>query len=762
MKASRSYLIAIALILGGLCVSNLISLTGYFQSVEGGGNGMMSEKRLLSQLEQFHAQLKATEEPAQAQRLIRSFETGFGGKESEFTESLKKAYAPVLAAFASKPKEAESRFLMVKKRELMEGLVNAYRKEIPNGPIPLRAAYLNILFDTQNSLLNESQETERVYIRRTKERFAAVAGIAASDAGIGFRVGNLESVFQSYEKGFEQGIQWEQQKQDALGRAEKALPKLSREFFGSKDDQMEDVRRSFLYAAIIALVAAVLGFLLLYICHKMLKLRFEHRAESFVRLLKEFGRERQDAGFEKDLATLQEDPDWASLAQGMVDSEAEFLSKYQALLAVPKSVKTPYIVFTKDRVAKHWNEGAEALFSLGDHPGAALDDLLHEGRLEAREGETSLVVEMIRNSFSAPKDDAFEFFLKHDDGRSPYELLSYPIVAGPMAGGKVFLFREIRSESERVERAVSAQLSRVRSIVQKISHEYNVEIVASEADSKEVREALGDIDAMKRKMEEREALWKSEAGALLDQASRQRELMERLSAEMLQVRQAHESALLLVGTIHGEDAHLHEEICMLEKEVEHWHGLRERLEADLGRQGQILARARDYEQEVRTSAEEIGAFLIGYEAVLEELRSFSEQAKVHAVNMGFVKDPAQREAAARSRAFSHEISRFVERAARISEKVKAFLQAHPASALAPHLESRDIDPGLLESLRKEEAQFGAFVKRWKETGEGLVAGGEQAMALLRQADKKSAVASQLGETVLLINEQTKGNLARWN
>ena len=69
---------------------------------------------------------------------------------------------------------------------------------------------------------------------------------------------------------------------------------------------------------------------------------------------------------------------------------------------------------------------------------------------------------------------------------------------------------------------------------------------------------------------------------------------------------------------------------------------------------------------------------------------------------------------------------------------------------------------ILAGLKREEEKLSAFLQRWKEEGNELVHGGEQALALLRGVDKRSAVVNQLGETSLLINDQAKNNLQRWN
>jgi hypothetical protein len=284
--------------------------------------------------------------------------------------------------------------------------------------------------------------------------------------------------------------------------------------------------------------------------------------------------------------------------------------------------------------------------------------------------------------------------------------------------------------------------------------------MVSDWDAVEVKETLADLDTMKRKVDEREILWKSETTALLDQISRQREILERLSGEIQQIREAHGTAIELVGSIQVSDEDWHGEICLLEKEMAHWKALRSRLESELGHHGRVISKARAFEQEVRVSAEEMEGFLSAYEATLEELKVFGEEAKLQAVNMAFAKD--SRDFSARCRAYANELARFVDLAGKLASRVHSFIGEHPAGALAAHLESTDLDPSLVEGLKREEERISQFVSRWKEEGGHLVTGGGHAMELLRQADKKSAVVNQLGETSLLINDQAKSNLQRWS
>ncbi len=132
------------------------------------------------------------------------------------------------------------------------------------------------------------------------------------------------------------------------------------------------------------------------------------------------------------------------------------------------------------------------------------------------------------------------------------------------------------------------------------------------------------------------------------------------------------------------------------------------------------------------------------------------------MNLSLVRDPGYWEYASRARAFAHELARFTEKATALGEKVRSFLTDHPGGALAEHLSSPLLDQSVIATIREEQERTVALLKRWKESGQLLISGGEKAVAILEDTDKQGAVLSQLGETSLLINQQAKGNLERWN
>lgn len=759
MKASRVYLTMVASSIGALALVILVCLAGYFRAVDTADSSAPSESRLLGHMDSFHVQLRSTEDPEIAKRLMKAFENQFGSG-SEALDKVRRAYNPVLAQFASKPKEADAKFYLVKKRDLLESLVNSYRKEIPNGSIPLRAAYLDLLFATQNSLINETPETEAVYLKKGRELFNALRSAAVGrEAAVTYRINALDSTFSSMERGFELASRWRTQRDEALAKAEKAAPRLVKEIRASLEGGGDDLRRSYLYSAIFAVIVLLASTIALYVGHKLMKHRFESRADALARYVKEFGREKMDPAIGKAAELLASDPDWEPVLAGAKEAEEEFARTYQTLLSVPKSLKLPYFVLTRDRTVIHRSEAAAEIFGSGDLP---LDEIVCDAFVSCRDGDPRTVIETIRNSFTSPREDSHEILLKVGEEWIATELMSYPISTGPIAGGRVYLFRQVRDEAERVERAVAHQISRLRDYVHKITHFYEFEIEELDTDSKPVREALRDMSTMKLKLDEREALWKSEALGLIDQIERQKEILARLSQEIEEIRARNVELKALVSSIHDFDESWHDEILVIERDMERWMENRQRIISELGNYSNVMGRIRKYESELRNATEVAEIAVKEFDKAMGELQKYRDEAKVHAVNLSFVNDPSYREYAAHARSFANALDRFTSAIGGVMTGVKNFLSRHPGGALFPYLESADLDPVLLENLKEEQVKFSGFLKRWKSSGVELVEDGQKALGILHEVDKKGELVTQLGETSLLINEQAKGNVERWN
>lgn len=765
MKTCKAQLVLAGSACAALTFALCIALGGYFRSVEAGSESNLTEKRLLSHLQLYQDRLKESDTPEGAKASLKMLEgmAGFS-RDSVGARELKKISAPVLAVFASKPREAEPRFHLTKKRELMEALVNAYRKEIPHGDIALRATYLNILFDTQGSLLNQSDESEQVYLKKNRERLDSLKPMMASakDATLPGRVAALDAIFAAYERAFAETNKWKSERADALAKQEKQLPAVAKTIYGGEDSGVDETRRTFLYICFLSLVITATSFLALYFGYKVILVRADQKMEAFLTYLQGFGTERLDAQDEKALKALREDEEWAPALVEAQQAEEAFLRSCHNLLAIPRSLKSPCMVVSKEKALRYWNGGAASLFGFTEGKEFGTQDFLTVEAIRPRDGDPEAFIEVVRAAVNSLGEDRFEVVVRNGEAWLPYELIMSPIASGPLAGGKVFFWREISSEAERIGKSVEIQLTRTRDLVHKVTHHYPVELRAAQGDAPAVKAMIEDLSTFKLKSDERELLWKSEAQALIDQVGRQQEILQRLSQELKQMRGRQAEATALMRSVHGTDENWHGEVCVVERDLDRWVTNRERLAGELLEQAAILDKAKKFEEQLREATEGVNKAFENFSADLEELNQFAEAARVHSVNISLVRDPGYWEYAGRSRAFAHELARFTEKAASLGAKVREFLAANPGGALAAHLAAPALDPGVLEEIQEEQERIVALFKRWKDSGPALLSGGEKAITLLQESDRQSAVASQLGETSLLINEQARGNLERWN
>lgn len=762
MKISRSYLIAAIVLIAFVSAANGFTLLGFFQSLEAGSGVGVSERKFQAQIKAQQDLFLKIDDVEEARKHYKSIESNFSQLGKPVNDLFQKSFSPVLQVYNSKPKEADDRYSMIKKRELMESLVNSYRREIPNGPIPIRAALLNILFDVQNSLVNQSPEAEAISLSKIRERtdgLKQTSRTVRSD-GVEERVASIDAIVTALEKSAETKKKWNQERLNALSGADDSLAKLSKATLGSAEESMESSRRYFLYSVIVAICALFVALAVLYVAHKYLRLNFEAKSDAFQKLLKEFGREKLEPTYERDQQWLLADPDWGPIIQGMAESEKAFSEQYQALLSVPKSMLMPFVVFTKERLAKYWNEPAESLFEMKERKISALDDIITDSKISGR--ERADVIDLIRTTFSTSREDSFEVDLIQGENKVPFEILAYPILTGRMAGGKLFLFKQIRSEAERVDKAVSGHLSLVRDHVLKVMNDSHEEFRPELAVHPEVKKSIEDLDGLRRKVSEKHLLWKSEAQALKDQIERQREILEKLHQQLELIREKNSSAIETFDSRQGSDADLHSDICFLEKEIEQGKLLRRKLEEDLKAQVNTIEVARKYETAIRSSIGEAERFLEEYVQLLNDLRGYCEEAKVQSVNLSFTKDPVSREYGAKARAFAFELESFLTTASSIGMRLQSILAKHPGSALSPHLEGKELDMTMLEGIKLEEEKLGAFVQRWKASGKEWLSESKKVVELVKEIEKDSAIAYQLGETGLVINQQTQNNLDRWN
>jgi len=761
MKVAKQQLLISSIFVGLLLGAIVYSQFGYFRTVEEVTSKAGTDKKLENTLRAFSNELKLASSPKDLEKVIKNVDEEFkvlGGDRK----------GDAFQAFESFRKHAKASVDLINgpshladKKVLMEGLVNAYRKEIPDGPIALRAAYLNFLFDVQQSLLSTSIEVEEVSIQKMKERLSSLKSIVdrSGESALKARLGVFEDAFSSLERRVSEYRIWSQSKSQSTAELEKRIPKLAISIGAETELQNEDMRSTFLLASLLVLFSAVLCGLAMFLSYKFGKIRFEARKSGFLNFIATFGNERLKDEDIENLKILQMDPDWGEVVKEALRSEGKFINTYQTLISVPQSMKIPLGFFSRDGVLDFQNSELEQL--MATKAGDSLKKFLDKNKIYSREGDPEAVVAMIENSFASPKTDVFEIAVSWEGKSLQYELLSFPVTRGPLAGGKVFLFREIRNELVRIENSVREQIEVLRSAISNVVRGQPINPALAEQSGPEVRTCLGELDSMVQFLSEQELRRRAERDGMLDQIEKQSEVLQRLSKSMLETKNSREEAKRLMSEICESDENWYEEVRTIEREMERWLALRERLETELGRYADVVERAKAFEKSLAKSVSGLANFVGNYQSKMNDLNEHYEQMRIHASNMSFVSDPKLREIASFGRAYVEEMNKFISIAEAIGGHIQLFLEQHPASGPASTLSAYSFDAEALESFDSEEAKIGNFVKRWSSAGQELLKQEENAKKVLSEMESQLATMLQLGETSLVINNQTKGNLARF-
>ena len=185
----------------------------------------------------------------------------------------------------------------------------------------------------------------------------------------------------------------------------------------------------------------------------------------------------------------------------------------------------PYVLVGKDRNVRFWNEAASSLFGLKDGKEWGLEDLLRPERVRVKDSTSETAFEVVRAALAGSGEERFDLLVSGPEGWTPYELTLNPVTAGALTGGRILLWREVREEAARFDKAVSAQVERLRDLVHRVTHEYDADFGLRESDAPAARAMISDLALLKDQLKEREHLWRSEAQALGDQITRQQDVL---------------------------------------------------------------------------------------------------------------------------------------------------------------------------------------------------------------------------------------------
>jgi hypothetical protein len=742
----------IACLLGTALWSNFLALDA------GGGAGSVQSYGAF--VNDLLDKSKRMESATELQGSIKNIEVGLGlGPSSAPVAALRTQLQPLIQHFGKRPKEAESLFLLARKRDLMDGLVNAYRREIPQGDIPVRAAYLNILFDTQASLLNETEEAEDAFLQRTAERVQQLKQLAKDRAdGLDQRVAGIEASVQSYTRGLQLNRTWHGELSAIVKDLESRREKIAKVMAEQGNRGAMDQRRFFLILMAASIFAVLLVALLLWANFKFLSSRIATRSEILMEFLGRFGADRSAQESDRLLRELKSDPDWNPLVHSLLEAEKTFSLKYQALVSVSTDMGIPFLVVDAERNSTLWNNSGRDLFNLKENQRLPLEELFTTTRFDALDGRDDTAMDRMHKAFRHPKMTVDELLLRSSG--IPFEVLSFPVVSGPLNGGRMYFFREIRNETDRMRRLLSVQLERVRLAVQKMAHEFGFNASIDGRDLPEVAEILSLLNEWKGRIDERETLWKSEVSAWDDQAEKQRTILQGLRDRLNAQGGSLGRALSLTKDLSERDGSLREEANLWKRDLSRIEEQHKRLLADIERQQRTWNEFGEYERRVDGAFAALDVVRRNREASIESFENLVQKVEMVGINARLAKSPER--FAERIEALVHESRELLSSVKIVYLSIERALAFSPTGSVAPLLRDPPIGAEQLKSLDEDRIALGRWLENVLDAGRELGEISRTTQEEISNAGLVNQEAIRLGDTGDIVLQQARQSLQRWH
>jgi PAS domain-containing protein len=769
MKISKLYVLLAGTIFAICCIGMLLVSYSLYKNVDESGSRISGNLRIMPLVNSLQEEFRKAEGAEQIRDHFRTLETAPNmGANAKLVAQLKTNYLPLMAHMELKPKDSDNRATLLKKKDFLDATLNFYRKEIPSGDIQVRALLLNIIFDTHSSFLAEAPEMEIVYLKKCREKIANLKTIAseARSPGVTFRISGLEGLLNVYEKAATQSWTWSEEKSRLLSEAEKASSLVVETLKRGADVATNSAQRDFLQNVLVCAIVVFLGFGLLYWGAIKFENGFVNKAAIFKKYFELYGQEKLDTISALNLAALKNDGDWGPLFQALQDTEERFLKTFEAQRSISQFNSVPYLVINRSGEIVYCNSSFQQLFAFqtgGESDYKTLNEFIFSGvfgqtdRLSIQEG--TKITTLVESTGSG------ETTFRTDGKIIPLEIIVSNITSGKyLADGRVILFRTIPDEARRIEAALSTQLNLILEAVATIAQGQNIGDAYKAQDDVHnlVKAVLDRLSEHRLHVEEKETLWKSEIHALLDQAVRQKELLESASTDFKELRERQERISRFFAQFYESERLIHTELSSMERNLDAWMSQQNRLQTEVASQINLIDKAREYEEAVRDGLQAISSDLDGFVTGIQSLRSFREEARLKALNLSLGREAGSEVFSARARSYALEIDKFCLGLEKIVSKVQQFVDRHPANSLFPLLKNADFDASLLEDFRKGQFLIGESVTHWRTNTDVVLQSGVEVQQLLQTVQERGENANKLNDACLLINERTKENLARWN
>ncbi|MCO5142750.1 MAG: hypothetical protein M9962_06640 [Oligoflexia bacterium] len=744
-------------------VSAIFLTKGFYDSLDV-KSGIVSENKATQIFRTHHVWLEEAQTIGQLNSVLKSLEVNLGiDNLIKGQDDLSRDFNALVAIYKNRDPSSSNENIQKKKSELMEMLVNSYRKEIPHGEIPIRAAYLNTLFDLQTSITLETTEKDLAIAKKGNSRISELKNSTSvkNNGALSLRISNLDVVASSLEKIIEMKYDWEQKKREQLKLIKNKYPSFARNIAASSGVTSQDLRRQFFLATLGLLFSVFLMLAFFYFMPKFLKAKFNANAAALLKRFTELG-SKLEIRDRHDLSYLDDDSDWGPIARELVDIEKRFENNFSQIQALFESIDMPIFLYERDKNFV-FSKNEKELFG-SDLSKDSLDQLLENWQMRLiDENSSEGLKSKILRDYDSTRACSYETYIDNGQETSRYELISYPIEKGLLSGGRFLLVRAIKSEAERIEAGINQSLKLAKELIHKITHGYKLEIDVHQVKSAEIKSLLNDLLEMDRRVSEQNSRRKADSEALIDQIEKQSELLNIISTELGLLSDVRNRVYKESKEVFNFDQAIVSDLSLIRERLDRWESNRDRVCLEFQRYRKIFENIIKFKNEFNVSLSGMNAWLANFKGEEERLKKSIEEINLNATNLCLSSSQSIQESEKQKiYNISKDLKEYQVKVKALREKVSEFLDRVPGEYLDQLIPPEDIQLHLLEVLRQEQENLGEFLDRWNEAGPISVEESKRANDLLMEMKNSIQNVTRLGETTKVISAQAISNLSRWN
>lgn len=652
------------------------------------------------------------------------------------------------------------------KSEAVTQIFNFYRQQVVRRNLAVASVLSGVLGEAHSTIMRDQKaDVYQTFVRRAKDQVDSINGIAnnfSDGREILERVSQLDQTLTTFGNATKQQLLWEKQREELFKSAEGVLSSMMGEISARLDRNIDSLQRDFLLAVFLFLLTAVCVVVATQLGRRKAEAWFVQRANVLVKYLATFGRNDDSDTTRADARFLEEDPDWNTVITEIKRGELAFRSRAAAESALSKCLTYPFIVFSPAKKAVFWNSHASRILEVSARD--EVEELSFEEFFKR-----SVVVRRKENmgdllqSMAQGKEVCLQFHRRSNNEVIPVEVAIYPLQIGLLKGGFVVVFRDMKDEEKRVSERLLTNYKVVDRIVEALLGSDPMPIADNDLDQvpEQVLPIVEKLKKLRIKIDEREALWNGEVHAVWEQVKKEEEILNKLSAELNNIRAQHEALGNVSNGIAEVERRLRDFVVAVERRVEdgfaHWR----RIMQDVEHKAHVAEKAVAYETSVRRITEEMNEWKANFRTSLASVQKCKDWVRVHALNLNVGGAEDQDAFRDRARKFAIAMAEFYDRLEDIEGELQSFISRHPGNGAVPSLEEGvDLKP-LMETITRAYESLREDVGSWKKANSEIESLAERLNALTTAAVARKGEIDMLKETCIQVNSTAIQGLERW-